>query len=94
MGKNNKPYELEYVKEKFKNKNYTLLSKKYKNKNEKLDFICNNHIELGIQQVSFSSFLLNKCNCSSCKSESNSKNWYTSRNFKPMTTDEFYKKPF
>ena len=94
MGKSNKPYELEYVKEQFKNKNYTLLSKEYKNKNEKLDFICNNHIDLGIQQVSFSSFLLNKCNCSSCKSESNSKNWYTSRNFKPMTTDEFYKKHF
>lgn len=94
MGKKYKSYEIEYVKEQFKNKNYTLLSKEYKNKNTKLDFICNNHIELGIQQVTFSSFLLNKCNCSSCELESRSKNWYANRNFKPMTTEEFYKKHY
>ena len=43
MAKNNKPYEIEYVKEQFEKKDYTLISEEYKNKNTKLDYICNKH---------------------------------------------------
>lgn len=31
MGKNNKPYTIEYIKEQFENKDYTLISTVYKN---------------------------------------------------------------
>lgn len=94
MGKNNKPYTIEYVKEQFKKKDYTLLSTEYKNKNTKLDFLCNKHKYVGIQKVSFASFSNNKCNCSECISELRTKNWYKCRNFKPITQDEFYNKHF
>ena len=94
MGKNNKPYTIEYVKEQFDKKGYTLLSKEYKNKNTKLNFICNKHTDIGIQQVTFSSFSINKCNCSKCKQDSRIMDWYKNRNFKPITYDEFYNKHF
>ncbi len=94
MGKNNKPYTIEYVKEQFNKKGYTLLSKEYKNQNTKLDFMCNKHIDIGIQKVTFASFSINECNCSKCKTESRVINWHKCRNFKPITNDEFYNKHF
>ena len=94
MGKNNKPYAIEYVKNQFENKDYTLLSQEYKNKNSKLDFICNKHQELGIQKVTFASFTKNECNCFICKSENRSKKWHINRNFEPMTSIDFYTKHF
>lgn len=94
MGKNNKPYTIEYVKNQFENRGYTLLSNEYKNKNTKLDFICNKHKEVGVQKVTFASFSINDCNCSACKSENSSKNWHISRKFVPMTSDEFHTKHF
>ncbi len=94
MGKNNKPYTIEYVKNQFENRNYTLLSKDYKNQDTKLDFVCNKHKEVGVQNVTFRSFLRNKCNCCICKSESKSKTWHECRNFTPITADEFYVKHF
>ena len=94
MAKNNKPYEIEYVKEQFEKKDYTLISEEYKNKNTKLDYICNKHKDVGVQHVSFASFSRNKCNCVVCKSESNSKNWHKNRNFKPISDEELYKKHF
>lgn len=94
MGKNNKPYTIEYVKNQFENRNYTLLSKDYKNQDTKLDFVCNKHKEVGVQNVTFRSFLRNKCNCCICKSESRSKTWHECRNFTPITSDEFYVKHF
>jgi len=69
MEKNNKRYDYEYVKSKFKKKDYTLVSEEYKNKNEKLDYICNKHKEFGIQKVSFASLELNNCNCKKCINE-------------------------
>ena len=94
MGKNNKPHTIEYVKEQFEKKEYTLLSTEYKNKNTKLDFLCNKHKYIGVQKVSFASFSNNKCNCSECISELRTKNWYKCRNFKPITQEEFYNKHF
>lgn len=94
MGKNNKPFTIDYVKEKFKEKNYDLLSNVYKNTNTKLDFICNKHKSVGIQKVTFSSFKTNNCNCSECKKENLSKNWHSNRNFNPITHDDFYIKHF
>lgn len=94
MGKNNKPYTIEYVEEQFNKKGYTLLSKEYKNINTKLDYICNKHKEIGVQHVTFLSFSKNECNCSICASEKMSKNWHEQRNYKPMTQDEFYNKHF
>lgn len=66
MGKNNKRYDYKYVKSKFEEKDYTLISTEYKNTKEKLDYICNKHKEVGIQNVSFASFKLNDCNCKKC----------------------------
>ena len=63
MGKNNKPYKIEYVREQFAKKDYILLSEEYKNRNTKLDYMCKKHMDLGIQKVSFNSFSKNKCNC-------------------------------
>lgn len=94
MGKNNNPYTIEYVKEQFENRDYTLLSKEYKNNTTKLDFICNKHKDAGVQQVTFASFLRNSCNCCICTSENRSKNWHISRNFMPITSEEFYIKHF
>lgn len=94
MGKNNKPYTIEYVKEQFKKKEYTLLSNVYKNTNTKLDYICNKHKNIGIQKVTFSSFLTNSHNCSACKSEFNSINWYKNRNFTSITPEDFYNKHY
>ena len=94
MGKNNKPYTIEYIKEQFENKDYTLISTVYKNTKTKLDYICNKHDNIGIQKITFASFMKNKCNCSQCKLESLSNNWYKNRNFNPITQDEFYNKHF
>lgn len=94
MRKNNKPYTIEYVNEQFNKKDYTLLSKEYKNTNTKLNFVCNKHVDLGVQQVTFASFSTNKCNCSGCKHEAQIINWHNGRNFKPISQDEFYNKNF
>ena len=94
MRKNNKPYTIEYVNEQFNKKDYKLLSKEYKNTNTKLNFVCNKHVDLGVQQVTFASFSTNKCNCSGCKHEAQIINWHNGRNFKPISQDEFYNKNF
>lgn len=94
MGKNNKPYKIEYIKEQFAKKDYILLSEEYKNKNTKLDYMCKKHMNLGIQKVSFNSFLKSKYNCDGCKKEDKINNWHQSRNFTPMTQDQFYNKHF
>lgn len=73
MGKNNKRHDYGEIKREFEKKNYALTSTEYKNKDEKLDYICNKHKNLGIQHVSYASFSKNKCNCSGCKDENNDK---------------------
>lgn len=92
MGKNNKSYKIEDIREHFKEKDYTLVSSEYKNKETKLDFICNKHKELGIQQVSYQSFVQNNNNCKQCRTISNKQNWYQLRNFHSITQEEFKKK--
>lgn len=94
MGKNNKPYTIEYVKEQFDKKGYILLSKEYKNLNTKLNYMCKKHMELGIQKVTFKTFSKNKCNCIGCSKESKSKKWHENRNFHVITQTEFYNKHF
>ena len=87
-------YDIIMVEKMFKGKDYTLLSKVYKNQNEKLQFICNKHKELGVQEVTLKSFLKRKNNCKSCFKEYSAKNWHTSRDFKAITKEEFRKKHF
>ena len=94
MGKNNKPYNIEYVREKFKQKNYTLISTEYKNVNTKLEFICNNHEELGIQRATFLSIMNSNHNCKACSKEHRIKTWHEKRNLIPITENDFFKKHF
>lgn len=93
LGKNNKRHDYEKVKIEFEEKNYTLISTGYKNNSEKLDYICNKHQELGIQNVSYVSFSKNKCNCSRCKYENIKKKKGTKR-ILPQKIDSHYDKYF
>ncbi len=87
-------YNIKDVRKMFKEKDYSLLSETYKNQNEKLQFICNKHKDLGIQEVTLKSFLKNKDNCKECLRENRFKNWHSSRKFKPITREEFRQKHF
>ena len=69
MKKNNKKHNYEDVKRDFDRKNYTLISKEYKNAKEQLHYICNKHKGEGIQHVSYGSFKQNIHNCKCCKRE-------------------------
>ena len=53
MEHNNKPPEINDVKQEFSKKGYILISTKYKNKNTKLEFMCEKHKEYGIQTVTY-----------------------------------------
>lgn len=79
MGKNNKPFDYEYVKKCFNNKNYTLISQEYKNSHEKLKYICDYHKDFGEQEVNFVQFRKTKYNCIYCRKENFSIIQYTSK---------------
>lgn len=70
MGKNNKPFEYECVKKCFEEKNYTLISKEYKNCKTNMKFICNFHKEFGEQEVNFTQLRKVKHNCILCRKDS------------------------
>lgn len=67
MAKNNKKYTIEEVRKDFEEKDYILISTVYENLNGKLDYICNKHKELGIQQTTYKLIKTRKNNCESCK---------------------------
>lgn len=94
MKRNNKPPKISDVKQQFSKKGYTLISTEYKNKNTKLEFICEKHKEYGIQTVSYASFCNNKNNCKYCKSEESKLFWVDRHNFAPITQEEFKNKHF
>lgn len=54
-----------YVKSVFNNKNCILVSDKYINYHDPLDFICNYHLDYGIQTTTFMTFI-NGCGCKHC----------------------------
>ncbi|MFA7101508.1 MAG: HNH endonuclease [Bacilli bacterium] len=62
-----KRYDFEFVKEKFIEKNYTLLSTEYFNIDDELEFICNYHPEEGIQHANFWNVLHSINNCTRCR---------------------------
>lgn len=92
MGKNNKKFSHNFIKDEFSKDGYILLSKEYKNANTKLEYLCSKHKEHGSQYVSFTSFRNNKDNCEYCRSEHAKNNWHKSRNFTPISRDDFLKK--
>ena len=94
ISKNNQRHPYEYVKKCFEDKHYTLLSETYKNKNEKLKYVCNKHKDFGVQEVSFGSLQNRKYNCKICRFENLSLNWHSIREFKKITDEEFYEKHF
>lgn len=87
-------YDIDYIRELFNEKNYTLVSNQYKNIKEKLEFICDKHKDVGIQQVSLQSFLKNKCHCISCKKENLNNQKNTKRKNINYSHENFYKKHF
>lgn len=90
MGANNKPYKIEDVKKSFERKNYTLLSTEYINTKTKLNYICNKHKELGVQQTTYTTLRKNINNCKLCIKDSFKNNLYKKRNFTPKSSEEFY----
>ncbi len=47
-------YDYQFVREEFAKRGYELLSAKYSNVSEKLDYVCEKHRDKGVQQISFS----------------------------------------
>lgn len=78
-GTEERRYSYQYVNGKFNEKDYTLISSSYSNADEKLDFVCNKHSELGVQQTTFWSVLTANCSCQKCRflqtSGENNFNW-------------------
>ena len=59
----NVKYELDFIRNQFKNENYTLLSEEYINCNQKLDFVCpNGHYH----SISWNNWLHKKRRCAYC----------------------------
>lgn len=53
----------------FKERNCELITKEYINQNQKLEFVCNNHIDTGIQTKSFDKIKINGWVCKHCAIE-------------------------
>lgn len=65
----NQRYSYTYIDNKFKEKDYKLLSDNYLNVDDKLSFICNKHKDKGIQLTTFWSILHYTNNCKYCRYE-------------------------
>lgn len=66
-------HNIEEVKKIFNKKEYILLSDKYKNNHEKLNYICLKHKDKGVQQITLSSIIHSGCGCYYCGLEKSSK---------------------
>lgn len=64
-----KKISYEQVKQDFERKNYTLISTEYVGIKSKLDYICNKHEDLGVQNVTYENFKAHENNCVKCRSE-------------------------
>ncbi|HBJ1650946.1 TPA: hypothetical protein LA460_003380 [Clostridium botulinum] len=65
--RNKRCHTLEYVKLKaLENFNINIVSKEYVNNETKLDFICNNHKDLGVQHITWGNMLDSVHPCSHC----------------------------
>lgn len=62
-----KRYSQEFVEQKFIEKGYILLTKNYKNVDQKLQFICSGHKEYGVQITTFYNVLNSTNNCKECR---------------------------
>lgn len=58
----------EYIKSQFQKYGLTLISKEYKNNEQKLKYICNKHLEKGIQEITYASLISSK-GCFYCGKE-------------------------
>lgn len=85
-------YNIDIVRSMFKEKDYDLISTVYKNKKEKLDYICNKHKNLGIQKVSLASFNKNVDNCTQCVSEKYKMNWNKNHPKKEFDKNKYFDK--
>ena len=54
---------IDFVRYEFEKRNYTLISKKYKNRISKLIYICNAHRDVGTQEITWGSFNTNGSGC-------------------------------
>lgn len=60
-------YNLEYMKELFKNKGYELLNNEYKSVKDSANFICLKHTDIGIQTTKFENAIHYNKQCKICK---------------------------
>ena len=58
----------EKIKQEFEDRNYTLISTGYQNKNQDLEYICNKHNNRGVQKIRYSNFSRNR-GCAYCMIE-------------------------
>lgn len=63
------PYTYDEVKRYFESKNYTLISKEFKNSKSVLEFICNCHPDMGVQTTTLYDFKTTNHNCRKCFDE-------------------------
>lgn len=64
----NKKLTIENVRKEFMRRGFVLLENSYKNNSTKMEFICNNHKELGIQRTSYACVVA-KGGCKGCHSD-------------------------
>ena len=62
-------YDYSYVKKVFDSRGYDLISEKYVNVSEKLEYVCRKHLEKGLQKISFSKLNSSGQGCYYCGRE-------------------------
>jgi hypothetical protein len=85
-------FSYDFVKEEFEKKGYCLLSENYENVNEKLNFICVRHPNLGVQTTKFASIRYSLFSCSECLREYlNRENHWKDERTMAMNKNEYKK---
>lgn len=62
-------FTIDDIRKQFDDRGYTLVSDKYTNQKQNMEFICNKHKEEGIQNIIYRNFKYKNCGCHFCAKE-------------------------
>ena len=62
-------FTIDDIRKQFDDRGYTLVSDKYTNQKQNMEFICNKHKEEGIQNIIYRNFKYKNCGCHFCEKE-------------------------